>query len=227
MRASRKPPATATRRWTSSTRPRSCPTACPSTGRRRSSGRRSPWAASSLTTITAPRRAAPSSRLRTCRDGDRQPGCSLSRDTRAEGHPPPGTAHDGTRRMRFETLASGYGLIEGPRVDATGALYFSDVTNGGVYRRRPDGSIDTVVPRRRGVGGIALHADGGLVISGKNVCHVKDGTTRVLFTRDDAPGFNDMFTDEQGRVYTGTMKSDPFKLEGERVAGECWRIDAE
>jgi len=131
------------------------------------------------------------------------------------------------RSMRFETLAYGYGLIEGPRVDGGGNLYFSDVTKGGVYRRGPDGSIDTVVPRRRGVGGIALHADGGLVISGKNICHVKDGTTRILFARDDAPGFNDLFTDPQGRVYTGTMKTDPFKLEGDRVAGECWRIDAE
>ena len=37
--------------------------------------------------------------------------------------------------MELETLASGYGLIEGPRVDAEGGLYFSDVHNGGVYRR--------------------------------------------------------------------------------------------
>src|SRR4029450_2331525 len=94
-------------------------------------------------------------------------------------------------------------------------------------RRHPDGSIDTVVPKRRGVGGIALHADSGLIISGKNICHVKDGPTRILFARDDAPGFNDLFTDSQGRIYTGTMKSDPFKLEGARVAGECWRIDGE
>jgi gluconolactonase len=129
--------------------------------------------------------------------------------------------------MEIETLASGYGLIEGPRVDGAGNLYFSDVTNGGVYRRRPTGAIDTVVPRRRGVGGIALHADGGLVISGRNICHVKDGATRILFARDDAPGFNDLFTDAQGRVYTGSMKSDPFRIEGERVAGECWRIDGE
>ena len=86
--------------------------------------------------------------------------------------------------MKIETLAYGYGLIEGPRVDGAGNLYFSDVTNGGVYRRRPGGEVDTVVPKRRGVGGIALHADGGLVISGKNICHVKDGTTRVLFARD-------------------------------------------
>ena len=129
--------------------------------------------------------------------------------------------------MRFETLAWGYGLIEGPRVDGAGNLYFSDVTNGGVFRRRPDGSIDTVVPKRRGVGGIALHADGGLVISGKNVCHVREGATRVLFARNDIPGFNDLFTDAQGRVYTGSMRSNPFSESGERTPGECYRIDAE
>jgi len=126
----------------------------------------------------------------------------------------------------LETLASGYGLLEGPRVDDAGNLFFSDVTNGGVYRRAPDGTISTVVPRRRGVGGIALHADGGVVISGKDVCHVRDGTTRVLFRRDDIPGFNDLFTDSAGRVYVGSLRSDPFKP-GTRVPGELWRIDAE
>jgi gluconolactonase len=129
--------------------------------------------------------------------------------------------------MPIETLAWGYGLIEGPRVDGAGNLYFSDVTNGGVYRRRPDGSIDTVVPKRRGVGGIALHADGGLVISGKNICHVRDGATRVLFAMDGVPGFNDLFTDAQGRVYTGSMRSNPFSESGPRTPGECYRIDAE
>jgi gluconolactonase len=129
--------------------------------------------------------------------------------------------------MKFETLAWGYGLIEGPRVDGAGNLYFSDVTNGGVFRRRPSGEIDTVVPKRRGVGGIALHADGGIVISGKNVSHVRDGKTRVLFARDDVPGFNDLFTDAQGRVYTGSMRSNPFSESGERTPGECYRIEAE
>ena len=60
----------------------------------------------------------------------------------------------------LETLASGYGLLEGPRVDAADNLYFSDIPNGGVYCRSPKGEVTTVVPRRRGVGGIALHADG-------------------------------------------------------------------
>ncbi len=126
----------------------------------------------------------------------------------------------------LETIASGYGLIEGPRVDADGNLFFSDVTNGGVYRRSPDGEIGTVVPKRRGVGGIALHADGGLVVSGKNICHVKDGTSRILFQRDDIPGFNDIFTDHAGRVYAGALRSDPFKLTSQ-VPGELWRIEAE
>jgi gluconolactonase len=127
--------------------------------------------------------------------------------------------------MKIETLAYGYGLIEGPRVDGAGNLYFSDVTNGGVFRRRPTGEIDTVVPKRRGVGGIALHADGGIVISGKNVCHVKDGATRVLYARDDIPGFNDLFTDASGRVYTGSMLSSPFgPAQAERKLGDCYRI---
>src|SRR5262245_44270876 len=129
--------------------------------------------------------------------------------------------------MKFETLAWGYGLIEGPRVDGAGNLYFSDVTNGGVFRRRADGTIDTVVPKRRGVGGIALHADGGIVISGKNICHVRDGQTRVLFAKDGVPGFNDLFTDAEGRVYTGSMRSNPFSESGPRTPGECYRIDAE
>jgi xylono-1,5-lactonase len=126
----------------------------------------------------------------------------------------------------LETLAYGYGLLEGPRVDANDNLYFSDVPNGGVYRRSPNGEVNTVIPRRRGVGGIALHADGGVVVSGKNICHVKDGQTRILFQRDDIPGFNDIFTDSAGRVYVGSLRSDPFK-EGARTPGELWRVEGE
>jgi gluconolactonase len=128
----------------------------------------------------------------------------------------------------IETLAFGYGLIEGPRVDPVGNLYFSDVTGGGVYRRAPDGAIETVVPKRRGVGGIALHADGGLVISGRDLCHVKDGTTRVLLERPPGVGgFNDLCVDPQGRVLVGSLRSDPFSLASEREAGECWRVAGE
>ncbi len=128
----------------------------------------------------------------------------------------------------FEELAYGYGLIEGPRFDAAGGLCFSDVTRGGVYRRAPDGRIETLVPRRRGVGGIALHVDGGLVISGRDVCHVRDGRSRILFERPaGVGGFNDLFVDAEGRVLTGTLRSDPFADDVARTPGECWRIEAE
>jgi gluconolactonase len=126
----------------------------------------------------------------------------------------------------IETLAWGYGLVEGPRVDGDDNLYFSDVHGGGVHRRRRDGTIETVVPRRRGVGGIALHADGGVVISGRDICHVRDGRTRVVFA-PDAPGLNDLFVDAAGRVICATMRSDPFTTDGPRTAGECWLIDTD
>lgn len=125
----------------------------------------------------------------------------------------------------LETLAFGYGLLEGPRVDAEDNLYFADVPNGGVFCRRPDGTIETVVPKRRGVGGIALHADGGLVISGRDISHVRNGESRQLATFD-ALGTNDLFVDAAGRVVVGTLKSNPFDMEGERTPGDCWRIDA-
>jgi D-xylonolactonase len=124
----------------------------------------------------------------------------------------------------LELLAFGYGLVEGPRVDADDNLYFSDVHGGGVRRRRPDGTIEVVVPKRRGVGGIALHADGGIVVSGRDICHVRDGTSRTVFA-PDAPGLNDLVADAAGRIVCGTMRSDPFTTDGPRVTGEAWLVD--
>ena len=105
-----------------------------------------------------------------------------------------------------ETLASGYGLVEGPTVDGEGNLYFSDVLGGGVYRRDPDGDITTVVPKRRGVGGIVLHADGGVVVSGRDIVHVRDGENRTLYSIDGVPGWNDICADSAGRVYAGSIR---------------------
>ena len=129
--------------------------------------------------------------------------------------------------MTLESLAWGYGLIEGPRVDEKGRLFFSDVRRGGVYCREPDGRITTVVPKRRGVGGIALHADGGLVISGRDISHVREGQTRLLFGRDDVGGWNDIFTDALGRVFAGSLRSDPFGADAGHETGELWLVEKE
>ena len=124
--------------------------------------------------------------------------------------------------VELETLASGYGLIEGPRVDSEDNLYFSDVPNGGVYRRAPSGEVTVAIPKRRGVGGIALHADGGLVVSGRNICHVLNGETRVVF--DNETPFNDIMTDPQGRVICGSLRVDPFAEGFRATPGEAYRI---
>ena len=82
-----------------------------------------------------------------------------------------------------EVLATGYQLVEGPRADGQGGVYFTDALGGGVYRWSVDG-IEIVVPKRRGVGGLALHTDGGVVVSGRDVTHVApDGTNRLLFAK--------------------------------------------
>lgn len=126
-----------------------------------------------------------------------------------------------------ETLASGYGLIEGPTVDDDGNLYFSDVLGGGVYRRDPDGEITTVVPKRRGVGGIVLHADGGVVVSGRDIVHVRNSENRTLLAVEGLPGWNDICADSAGHVYAGSIRFAVFDPDAPPIPGELWRIDAE
>ncbi len=127
---------------------------------------------------------------------------------------------------RFELLTSGYGLIEGPTVAPGGGLYFSDVLGGGVFLLASSGAVTTVVPKRRGVGGIAAHADGGVVCSGRDLVHVREGITRPLFAIDGLPGWNDLCTDARGRVYAGAVRFRVFDPGVRVVPGECWRVDA-
>jgi sugar lactone lactonase YvrE len=124
----------------------------------------------------------------------------------------------------METLVNGYGLVEAPRVDGEGNLFFTDVFDGGVYRRSPDGEVETVVPKRRGVGGLALHREGGVVVSGRTVVHCRAGETRTLLEVDGVTGFNDLTTDAEGGVIVGALRFNPFQGE-DPVPGEIWRID--
>jgi gluconolactonase len=125
----------------------------------------------------------------------------------------------------WEVLASGYGLVEAPTIDTDGTLLFSDVLGGGVYRLARDGSVDTVVPKRRGVGGIALHADGGIICSGRDIIHVGDGDSRVVLHVDGILGWNDLGTDRAGRVYPGGLRFAVFDRNALEVPGELWCID--
>src|SRR3954468_220478 len=110
----------------------------------------------------------------------------------------------------MERVATGYGLIEGPVWDSDRGLYFSDVLNGGVFLLDRAGQISTAVPKRRGIGGMALHASGGLVVGGRDIAcgSLKDGATKPLRALEAIPGatgFNARTTDKAGRIYVGSL----------------------
>lgn len=132
--------------------------------------------------------------------------------------------------MTIEVLASGYTLIEAPRVDEQDRLYFSDVrVNGGVYRRDRDGRIETLIPKRKGVGGMALNEGGGFVAGGKCLIYwdEKTRTSRDIFTEFEGRplrGLNDMQPDDYGSVYVGSLEFDDTKPE-ERIPCKLFRVD--
>ncbi|MCP5179227.1 MAG: SMP-30/gluconolactonase/LRE family protein [Pseudomonadales bacterium] len=130
----------------------------------------------------------------------------------------------------LETLASGFGLIEGPLWHAQQGLLFSDVLFGGVFALR-DGAVLPVVPHRRGIGGMSWHTQGGLVVSGRNIAFkpLPTGDTVTLLDRDPDDGlvgFNDITTDASGRIYAGGLGSSPVFEDGLGPrAGNLYLID--
>ena len=106
-------------------------------------------------------------------------------------------------------LASGYGLLEGARWYPQYGLVYSDMIKGGVYRLADDaaGVAETLIPHRKAIGGLVAHANGGLVVSGRNVCvKAPDGTTTVLLeTAPDEQFFNDITADGRGRLFAGSV----------------------
>lgn len=116
-------------------------------------------------------------------------------------------------------LTEGYGLIEGP-VWVTGrGLLFSDVLFGGVYCLAEDGTVSEVFPHRKGIGGMAEHVAGGMIVSGRNISFkpFDGGDTIALLERDEDAGlvgFNDITTDSQGRIYAGGLGASPVFEDG-------------
>ena len=130
-----------------------------------------------------------------------------------------------------ERLTTGYGLIEAPLWVPERGLLFSDVVFGGVFALDRDGDVSTVFEHRRGIGGMVLHTDGGVLVSGRNISYkpFEGGSTRTLLDRDEDSGlvgFNDITTDRAGRVYAGGLGSSPVFEDGRPpTAGDLWLID--
>jgi len=130
----------------------------------------------------------------------------------------------------LETLATGYTLIEGPVWDPAGGLLYSDVHDGGVFRLDASGAVTTVIEHRRGIGGIALHELGGLVVGGRNIAYKGPAAagTVVLLDQERAGGgvgFNDLTTDASGRIYVGSLGASPFDPQAEQKTGFLHVID--
>jgi D-xylonolactonase len=127
--------------------------------------------------------------------------------------------------MEWDVLAHGYGLAEAPTIDRDGSLLFSDVLGGGVYRIDGSGDVTTVIPKRRGVGGIAIHEAGGIVCSGRDLVHVgEDHDTRTVLHVEGVAGWNDLCTDATGQVYGGALRFAVFDPAAAVVPGELWRV---
>jgi xylono-1,5-lactonase len=113
-----------------------------------------------------------------------------------------------------ELLSSGHGLLEGPVWHPERGLLVADADVGGVWSFRAGNKPKLEVANRRGIGGMALHESGGVIVSGRNVAFKpfldQPGAdkTIVLLPNDPARnmvGFNDLVTDAMGRIYVGSL----------------------
>lgn len=109
----------------------------------------------------------------------------------------------------MKRLVSGFVLLEAARWLPEHGLVFSDMLGGGVYALGPDGPVP-LIEHRKGIGGLVPHADGGLVVSGRNVTHKRvDGSGVVLLEpAADEQFFNDLTADADGRLYIGSVPKD-------------------
>jgi xylono-1,5-lactonase len=110
--------------------------------------------------------------------------------------------------MQMDTVAFGYGVLEAPRVDDNGDLYFTDMFNGGVIRLSASGSQTSYLPDRKMIAGLALNEDGGLVLAGEGVIyfHPETGATRTLLDElDGIPSVQDIEPDASGSVWGATF----------------------
>ncbi|HTY98073.1 MAG TPA: SMP-30/gluconolactonase/LRE family protein [Solirubrobacteraceae bacterium] len=108
-------------------------------------------------------------------------------------------------------LREPHGLLEAPRIGPRGELVFSDVLAGGLWECSPEGEVNALLPKRRGIGGAVPHAQGGWVLSGRDVIHLQaGGGQRRLLDSEDVCGYNDLGTTPDGHLLAGALRFRPF-----------------
>lgn len=105
-------------------------------------------------------------------------------------------------------LARPHGLLEAPRFGADGELVYSDVIAGGLWACTREGEVRALLGRRRGIGGALEHADGGWVVSGRSVLHVREagGQREILAGEEGVHGYNDLGSTPEGGLLAGALR---------------------
>src|SRR5260370_22414886 len=89
--------------------------------------------------------------------------------------------------------------------------------------------METLIPGRRGVGGIALNEGGGIVFSGKSLCYwnEKTGQSRDVLTQWEGKpfkGLNDIQPDDHGSIYVGSLEFEALS-DKNPIPGSLFRGD--
>ncbi len=99
-------------------------------------------------------------------------------------------------------------FLEGPSFDREGNLWFVDIPFGRIFRASPSGEVDLITEYDGQPNGLKIHRDGSIYVADyQNGILRLDPRTRELepVLRDcDTEGFkgcNDLFFDQQGRLY--------------------------
>jgi len=118
------------------------------------------------------------------------------------------------RRFIAQTIASGFGFLEGPRW-RDGKLFVSDMAQRCVLTVDPDGTATVFADVPGGPSGLGFLPDGTLLVASmgdRTLYAVRDGTlVRHAELGEVLAGpINDMVVDDQGRAYVGSFGFDLF-----------------
>jgi D-xylonolactonase len=112
--------------------------------------------------------------------------------------------------MEFEVVATPYLFLEAPRADGE-TLWFTDLLLGGLYRLKPNRTLDVFLEKHTHIGGVAINEDGRVICGGREGLLWLDPNTResgVVLDQVDGrklSGVNDMYPDGKGGLYFGTL----------------------
>lgn len=103
----------------------------------------------------------------------------------------------------WQLVSQGHRFTEGPAVNASGEVYFSDIPNGRIHRVDAQGNVNLFAEKSPGVNGLMFDADGFLYACQNGTQQIvrydADGSSEVILT--DAPS-NDLVTFPLGGYYT-------------------------